>query len=456
MPKLKEISMPYQPHPGQLEFHEDGHRFRVLCNGRRWGKTTCAISEMGAMLSEAKEPKPIGWVVAPNYPLIMVDWDEALAQWEQIILSRNVQDHWLELALGGGRVAKVEFKSAEKDEQGLLGRGLSALIVDEAKLVSQRAWDYGLRPALSDKQGRAVFISTPKGKGFFYELYRKGVPTDSQYHPDWRSWHFPTNTNPYFPASEWDELKATQPEMVFRQEYLAEFLEDAGEVFHSLAALPTCGLNPVRDPSRQYVVAVDLARTIDWTVILVMNDLGQVIHVNRSKELSWSVQKGLIRSIYEQFAPARVVLDSSGLGDVIEDDVRKMGIPTFGVKTGAPNQKEELVEGLQVAIEQARIALPDISWLKDELQEFTYEQLPSGHIRYSAPPGKHDDGVIALALAVHAFHGSLGRLIQEPVQKSKYTTLDEWKRLTDPKRKRAVNRWGQPVMPYVKLKVVLR
>ena len=453
MAKVKEVTLPYQPHPGQLEFHDDPHRFRVLCNGRRWGKTTCAIAELLAMLVECKEPKPIGWVVAPNYPLIMVDWDEALNQWEGLILSRNIQDHWLEVAIGNGRVAKVEFKSAEKDEQGLLGRGLSALIVDEAKLVSRRSWDYGLRPSLADKQGRAVFISTPKGRGFFYELYQQGVEGSNSYHKDWKSWTFATNTNPYFPTAEWEELRRSTPESVFRQEYMAEFLEDAGEVFHSLASLPRCQLQP-RDMERQYVVAVDLARTVDWTVILVMNDLGRVCHLSRTKELSWSVQVKLIQDIHSLYAPARLVLDSSGIGDVVEDDVRKLGIPTIGIKTGAPNQKQELVEGLQIAIEQARISLPDANWLWDELREFTYEVLPSGHIRYSAPSGKHDDGVIALAMAVHAFRGSLGKPQAEKQVKSPYTTMDEWKAMTDPRRKPVTNRWGQRVAPYLRLKVL--
>ena len=453
MAKVKEITPPYKAHSGQRIFHQDPHRFRVLNCGRRWGKTKCGIFELWYILQQAPEKTPIGWVVAPNYPLIVVDWDEAIEIMGQCVVNRNVQEHWLEVLLGAGRIAKIEFKSAEKEDQGLRGRGLSGLLVDECAMVSQRAWEYGLRPALADKRGKGIFISTPKGRNQFYDLYLMGQETSGTYDPDWKSWTFPTNTNPYFPTDEWEKLKLITPEMVWLQEYMADFLMESGEVFHSLAKLSRCFLTE-REPTRQYVIAVDLARTIDWTVILVMDDLGRVVYVHRSKELSWSVQGKLIQSVWERYAPARVVLDSSGVGDPIEEAVRKMGVPTEGVKTGSAQMKTELIEGLQVAIEQGYVQIPEtLQWLWDELRQYSYKKLDSGHVRYEAPSGKHDDGVIALALATHAMRGQLGRTQEVAVAPQPYTTFDEWKEMTDPKRKPQLNRYGQKMMPFVRLKV---
>jgi hypothetical protein len=452
--KPREFVPPYKAHPGQVTFHQDPHRFRVLNCGRRWGKTKCSIFELWSILQKAPEKFPIGWVVAPNYPLVVIDWDEALEIMGPAVLNRNVQEHWLEVALGNNRKAKVEFKSAEKDDQGLRGRGLSGLLVDEAAMVSQKAWEYGLRPALGDKMGKCIIISTPKGRNFFYDLYMMGQETSTTYDPDWKSWTFPTNSNPYYPVSEWEKNKLVTPEIVWKQEYMADFIQEAGEVFHSLAKLSHCGLSP-RQAGRQYVIAVDLARTVDWTVILVMDDLGRVVYANRSKELSWSVQVKLIQSVHEAYKPARIVLDSSGVGDVIEDNVRKAGMPTEGVKTGSVNIKGELIEGLQVAIEQGHISLPsELKWLWDELRQYTYKELDSGHIRYEAPSGKHDDGVIALALAVYAFKGQLGKQRTEQAPPAEYTTQEEYARLTDPKNSRIKSRWGKAVMPYIKLKVL--
>lgn len=450
--KVKEYVHPYQPHPSQLIFHSDPHRFRILCCGRRWGKTKSGIFELWYLLQRSKERFPIGWVVAPNYPLIVVDWDEALDTIGQFVLNRNSQEHWIEVSLGLGRTAKVEFKSAEKEDQGLRGRGLSALLVDEASMVSQKSWEYGLRPALADKRGSGIFISTPKARNFFYDLYMVGQETSSTYDPDWKSWTFPSNTNPYFPEDEWEKLKLITPEMVWKQEYMAEFLMESGEVFHSLHDLPQCFLTP-REAGRTYVIAVDLARTVDWTVILVMDDLGRVVHCVRTKELRWGLQVRMIQSVHEMYKPARIVLDSSGVGDVVEDSVRRAGMSPEGVKTGTAQTKTELIEGLQIAIEHRNISIPAaLQWLWDELRQYSYKELDSGHIRYEAPSGKHDDGVIALSLAVHALRGHLGRAHQEKKPPSLYTTFDEWKAMTDPKRKPITNRWGERVMPCVKLR----
>lgn len=421
---------PYNPHPGQLEFHDDPHRFRVLATGRRWGKTKSGLFELVRILAKAKEDFPIGWVVAPNYPLVNINWDEMLELMGPLILTRNIQDHWMEIQVGERngkpRKCKVEFKSAEKDEQGLLGRGLSGAMLDEAKLISRRAWDEGVRPALADKLGRAVIVSSPKGRNFFYELYLRGQETSSTYDSQWKSWNHPTISNPYFSPAEWEYLKKTETERTWREEWMAEFLEESSEVFHGLSGLPICQMLPT--PGADGVIGVDLARTVDWTVILVMESSGRVVQATRIKELNWSVQVRLIESIANEFPTFRLIIDSSGVGDPIEDSLRERGLGVFGVKTGTSKIKTDLIEGLQIAIAQKRIALPkELLWLWDELKDYTSEQLPTGHVRYTAPPGKHDDGVIALALCVYGLKGQLGQPIALPEQaKSPWATWDDY------------------------------
>lgn len=75
--------------------------------------------------------------------------------------------------------------------------------------------------------GWATLISTPNGRGWFYDLHTRG--RDPQ-ETDYASFHFASNTNPYFPAQEWDEARRTLPHDVFRQEYMAEFLEDSAGI----------------------------------------------------------------------------------------------------------------------------------------------------------------------------------------------------------------------------------
>ena len=323
--KVTHYSPPYKPHPAQEDFHYDPHRFRVLSCGRRWGKTLAGILELWRILQACKEDKPIGWVVAPTYPLSLVDWDTATEIIGPLILNQNSQDHWMEILCNDpdtqrfSRIAKLEFKTAEREDKGLRGRGLSGLLVDEAAWVGYKAWTMGLRPALADKRGKAVFISTPSGRNLFWELFMKGKETSSSYDPEWKSWQFPSISNPYFPKEEWDRLDQITPLDIWKQEYLAEFLEDESAVFHGLSRISGGDLRePLPDLS--YSVGADLARKNDFTVIIAIDNTGQVTYAYRSREVDWSLQRQLLRSAWAKYTPSTLWLDSSGPGDVIEDE----------------------------------------------------------------------------------------------------------------------------------------
>ena len=440
--QIKEYNHPYKAHEAQRLFHYDTHRFRVMACGRRWGKTTCGIMELYLDLQEAKEDHPIGWVVTPNYPLSMVDWDTAMEMFGGLIVQQNQQDHWIEVVINTkermGRTAKIEFKTAEREDKGLRGRGLSALLVDEASLIGRKPWELGLRPALADKQGKATFISTPRGTGgLFYDLFKLGQGA----HPDWKSWCFPSNSNPYFPAEEWVELEKVTPTGTWRQEYLAEFVEGEGSVFHGLSEVKELEPAPY-DPNVRWVIGADLAKTVDWTVLYTINEYGEPGEIVRIKDISWNVQQEAIQHLSVRYGNARVVVDSSGIGDPIEDNLRRIGVPVVGMKTGTMTTKQELIEGLSIALQHGWVKLPDKyhhRWLWDELESYQQEVTEHGNTRFHAPEGMHDDGVIALSLAVNGLGARLGRAtrnIPKPEDReSSFTTWAEYKAATDPRRK---------------------
>ena len=121
----------------------------------------------------------------------------------------------------------IHFATADT-EGGLRGEGLSLVVVDEAAHIRdlQRIWEQELRPALADRQGRALFISTPLGFNFFYDLYR-----NAESDPDWVSWRFRTEDNPRISPDEIAAARRQLPALVFRQEYEAEFVQLAGALF---------------------------------------------------------------------------------------------------------------------------------------------------------------------------------------------------------------------------------
>jgi len=215
-----EVQMP-PLHPGQMLVHRHPARFKVLCCGRRWGKTQFAA----AKAFEAAAAGGIAWWVAPTYDVGTMGWRKIERLAKQIPGSVIKQsDREIHLPSGG----MVVIRSAD-GQRSLRGEGISRLIVDETADVPRDRWQADLRPALSDKQGDAIFIGTPKGRAnWFYDLFSRGQDATR---PTWMSWQMSTYTNPFVSNEEIDEAKKDMPEWLFRQEYLAEFVAFQGRVY---------------------------------------------------------------------------------------------------------------------------------------------------------------------------------------------------------------------------------
>ena len=400
--------LPYSPHPGQLQFHHSPARFRILCCGRRWGKTKAAVAEAFRLavasqwpLSSSQCPalstlhsalaRPSrGWIVAPTYALSMEAWREFLSLApEDTIASINKTEHRISLTNG----AIIECRSAD-NETSLRGAGLNFLIVDEAARVKDESW-HALRPCLSDTQGKAILISTPKGHNWFYNLFLKGQdPLEKNY----QSWQFPSSDNPYFPSDESEIARSELFQPVFQQEYLAQFIGDASSVFRNILACATGGFQePISGHS--YFLGVDLARQVDYTVLCVLDAHSRsVVAFDRFHQIDWSLQKARIASLAHKYNDALIVLDASGLGDPILEDLRGSSLTIEGI-TLTSESKRQLINHLAILLEEGCLSFPPIPQLISELQAYQYDQLPSGALRFQAPSGYHDDCVIALALA---------------------------------------------------------
>ena len=374
----------YKPHDKQKLFHNSDARWRVLNCGRRWGKTQCAVAE-GIKLSTP--PKQRGWVVAPTYPLSQEDWRTLKELVPQELIKDELKAERKFVFLNG---SEIEFKSAD-NEAGLRGAGLNWCILDEASRIKEDSWN-ALRPALSDKQGRGIFISTPKGKNWFYRMFLSGKEGKENY----ESWHFPSNTNPYFPEAEWLEAKDNYPADWFSQEYEANFLDDIAGVFRNIRAR-VAGEFEKPKPGCMYYAGIDLAKYQDFTVITVMDENKHVVYYDRFNKLDWSVQMPNILKVLKEYS-AYGMIDSTGIGDPIYEELRNVYPNLSGFKF-SNESKQNLITSLQVAFEQGEVTFPEIPTLIDELEAFEYEMLASGRIRFNAPQGYYDDCVISLALA---------------------------------------------------------
>jgi hypothetical protein len=332
------------------------------------------------------------WWVAPSYKVAAVGWRQ-LKRLAQQIPGTAIWEGDRKAEFPGNGWFQV--RSAD-DPDTLRGEGLNRVVIDECAFVSEAAWTEAIRPALSDRKGDALLISTPKGQNWFWRSWVKGRAEGG----DWKSWSFPSVSNPFLDPAEIESARHDLPERTFIQEYLAEFLPDAGGVFRNIAGAIDAGRSqPDRyDKAARYVLGVDLARVEDFTVIDAMDSTGRQVYHERFNQISWERQVNAIASASARYGNAPVYLDTTGVGDPPHEMLRKAGVRVHPYPmTNA--SKEALIDNLAMRIERGTTRLMDVPAQGDELRAYRYELTPSRNVRMNAPEGMHDDCVIALALA---------------------------------------------------------
>jgi len=376
-------------HPGQLEVHRDPSRFKVLAAGRRWGKTRLGVNECVGVAIEGKR----AWWVSPSYRTSEVGW-RPLRQ-----LSRKIPGTEIRLAdrmvlfPGGGFVA---IRSADNPDS-LRGEGLDFVVMDECAFMQPEAWSEAIRPALSDRLGKALFISTPRGRNFFWDLYGRGGVD-----PDWASFTYPTSANPYIQPSEIEAARAELPEIIFNQEYLAEFVDSEGAVFRRVhdAAI----LQPLEQPleGHQYSAGVDVAASVDYTVITVLDvNTREMVALDRFNRVDYPVLEDRIAAAYAKWNMIGMVVEANSIGQGVIDHLHNRGMNIIPFTT-TNTSKHGIIQSLQSAFEHGQIKILDNPVLVGELLSFESKKTTSGNFTYSAPEGQHDDCVMSLALAWYA------------------------------------------------------
>ena len=198
-------------------------------------------------------------------------------------------------------------------------------------------------------------------------------------------------SNPFLDPAEVEAMRASLPKEIADQELEGIPAEDGGNPF-GLDAIRAC-IAPMSTETPE-AWGVDLAKSQDWTVAVGLDAEGRVCRLERW-QAPWNVTRERLAKMIGN-APAQI--DSTGVGDPIVEDLRKVCRRTEGFKFTSQS-KQQLMEGLQIAISTADIRFPD-GWLRSELESFGF-RYSGRNVSYEATVG-HDDGVCALALAVLA------------------------------------------------------
>ena len=373
-----EIILP-QPHKTQLPVLESDSRFIVLMCGRRWGKSL--VSQVLA-IKDAVLGRQVAYVT-PTFLLAKVFFNELCKLLPKHSYSTNNSDLIIRFKTGGS----IRFFTGTRLDS-FRGLKFHLVIIDEASFIPdlESGWLNSIRPTLTDYKGKAIFLSTPKGKNYFYSMFMKGGDKD------WQSFKFTTYDNPFIDPNEINDARTQLPELVFEQEYMANPAENQsnpfGYEFIQRCIAPISSKAPV-------CFGIDLAKSLDYTAIIGLDNLGQVCYFDRF-QMDWHNTKETIKRLPK----VPILIDSTGVGDAIVEDLMRDNVPLTGFRFTSQS-KQQLMENLATAIQQNKIKFPDNN-IKDELKVFEYTFTKQG-VRYEAPSGFHDDCVMALGLAWNHF-----------------------------------------------------
>lgn len=386
-PKQIEVILP-ELHPEQQRIVDEASRFNVLACGRRFGKTMLGVD---LLVDKAIDGGMVGWF-SPTYRMLNEVW-KAIHETTRPLHSRvSLQEHRIELITDG----VIDCWSLDAYDS-VRGRKYHRVIIDEAAMVPDLgdAWQAAIRPTLTDYRGDAFFLSTPKGINFFHECYSRGI---DQTQDEWQAWHAPTTANPYIDPAEVEAARVELPEQVFRQEYLAEFLQNEGAVFRNIDAC----LSPDTGDHKGHrlFAGVDWGQQNDFTAIsIICGTCKREVELDRFNKIEWAFQRARLKAALDRWRVQAIIAETNSIGQPNLEALVREGLPVRGFETTA-SSKPPLIQSLALALERV-----ECQWLPDpvgRVELLSYEakrNATTGRVSYSAPSGGHDDTVMARALA---------------------------------------------------------
>ena len=337
----------WKPHKNQQLILDSTSKDVVICAGRQFGKSyLCAYIGLKALL----ENKNV-LLVAPTYELTrrvtnyLRTWMASAFKGEMSWSERpspHINTQW---------GASLDCRSADEPDQ-ILGKGYELVIIDECSRISKKVHEIYIIPASGTKIGNYFYISTPFGENWFHKRWLMAKETKGAF-------HFRSIENPHFTREKWEQEKRNLPEQIFNQEYEASFLPDAAAVFRNVSDIVRD--DALRDvlPGHNYVMGVDLGKHEDFTVLTIVDKYNNnVVHWDRFKQIDYPFQKERIKAIARKYNNARIVIDSTGVGEPIWEDLKRdhLFIEDFKFTN---KSKKELVEKLSIYIEQQYIWIPN-------------------------------------------------------------------------------------------------
>lgn len=384
--------------PKQVQALELGGRVQVKVAGRRFGKSTVTLIEVVHALVTNR--RHVWYVTAPSIDQAKIYF----AELEQRAGQNPLLARLLKGPIKWSPFPEATFitgsmllgRSTARDGVYLRGKGADGVVITEAAFVKDKVYQDVIRAMVLDRKGSLRLETTPNGMNYIYTLYQQGLNDPTGYY---RSFHATIYDNPRIDPEDIERTRREVPELAWRTEYMAEFVEDDAAVFPwSLLVELFDDYAPANGPDNghRYAIGVDLAKHQDYTVIIVLDITKPPYRLAEWHRYQGRLYADVVAHVNELQAKynARVFLDATGVGEPVAEQIRNGEGFVFSERTRA-----ELISNLIVLAQQNKLLLP-ASWtvLRDELRYFRNVRRGQ-RVRPEATGGYHDDTVMALALA---------------------------------------------------------
>jgi hypothetical protein len=387
----------FRPYPKQREVIDNiinGDSFyNVMVCGRQSGKSTTLLGLI--LYYSINKAKSVSLYTAPTYGQInkiLVQLMDVL-QPTGIIVSANKSSYEIKLING----SLIYFRSTERADS-IRGLAVDYLFCDESQDTNTSDFQKSILPTITARGKKCVLAGTPKRKNLFYDYFQMGRSEDF---PNHKSYHFPSWESPYVSTEFIEEQKRTLPPKIFSQEFEAKWQENEGSVFQNLNGVCINDLWPNRDKNIRVYAGLDIGSKDDYSVLVILDELGRCINVWRANNISYSEIVRKVVDTCKHYNVTELLCEVNGVGDPVYEQIKKeyqRATPLFQTN----QTKENTIRRLIGDIQDQALELPSYNLMPEFIQEleiYEYEILASGKIRYTHPNGMHDDIVDALAMA---------------------------------------------------------
>ena len=355
--------------PLQQTISDSTARWRVAVCGRRFGKSYLAINEIAKF---ARFPNKNVWYISPSYRMSkQIILDPLVAELRKVRWIKNINLSDLTITLVNG--SKIGLKSADNPDN-LRGSSLDAVILDEFAFFKEKVWTESLRPALSDRQGHALFITTPVGtQNWAYDMYMRGLDPNE---PEWASFQYTTLQGGYVTEDEIEQARRDLDARTFQQEYCATFENYANRIFYAFDR--NYNILPYTD-STPTVIHVGLDFNVGQMSASIFALKGNIIHAFDEISLLSSNTHEVVEELRNRYPAQQIHVYPDPAGNQRKTSAQGMTdisiLRNAGFTVHAPNSHNAVRDGLNAVNSKLCSATGDRTFFVDPKCRKTIESL---------------------------------------------------------------------------------